>query len=58
LTQAFEKEAARSQGQIREAVAPYSRFVRAESGKFNAAVEQLGSIARELDRLKGSVEEI
>jgi len=58
LTQAFEKEAARSQGQIREAVAPYSRFVRAESGKFKDAQEQLGSIARELDRLKGSVEEI
>jgi small GTP-binding protein len=58
LTQAFEKEAARSQGQIREAVAPYSRFVRAESSKFKDAQEQLGSIARELDRLKGSVEEI
>lgn len=58
LTQAFEKEAARSQGQIREAVAPYSRFVRAESGKFKDAQEQLGSIARELDQLKGSVEEI
>jgi hypothetical protein len=58
LTQAFEKEAARSQGEIREAVAPYSRFVRAESGKFKDAQEQLGSIARELDRLKGSVEEI
>ena len=58
LTQAFEKEATRSQGQIREAVAPYSRFVRAESGKFKDALEQLESIARELDRLKGSVEEI
>jgi hypothetical protein len=58
LIQAFDKEATRSQGQIREAVAPYSRFVRAESSKFNDALEQLGSIARELDRLKGSVEEI
>jgi small GTP-binding protein len=58
LTQAFEKEAARGQVQIREAVAPYSRFVRAESGKFKDAQEQLGSIARELDRLKGSIEEI
>ena len=58
LTQAFEKEAARSQGQIREAVAPYSRFVRAESGKFKDTRETLGSIASELNRLKGSVEEM
>ncbi len=58
LSATFEREAGRSQEQIREAIAPYSRFVRAESGKLKDAQEQFGSIKSELDRLKGLVEQV
>jgi small GTP-binding protein len=58
LTTAFEKELTRSQEQIREAVAPYTRFVRAESSKLQEANDQFCSIRAELERLKGSIENI
>lgn len=58
LTSAFDKEVTRSQEQIREAIGPYSRFVRAESGKLKDAQEQFGSIRTELDRIKGVIDQI
>jgi small GTP-binding protein len=58
LTAAFEKELTRSQEQIREAIAPYTRFVRAESSKLQEANDQFRSIRSELERLKGSIENI
>lgn len=58
LTSAFDKEVTRSQEQIREAIGPYSRFVRAESGKLKDAQEQFGSIQTELDRIKGVIDQI
>lgn len=58
LTGAFEKESARSQQQIREAISPYSRFVRAESEKLQNTQERLETISAELSRLKGLIEEI
>jgi ABC-type transport system involved in cytochrome bd biosynthesis fused ATPase/permease subunit len=58
LTAAFEKELTRSQEQIRETVAPYTRFVRAESSKLQEANDQFRSIRSELERLKGSIENV
>lgn len=58
LTSAFEKELTRSQEQIREAIAPYTRFVRAESSKLQEANDQFGSIRAELERLKGTIENV
>jgi len=56
LTAAFEKELVRSQEQIRDAIGPYSRFVRAENGKLKDAQGQFEAIKMELDRLKGAIE--
>jgi small GTP-binding protein len=56
LTTAFDRELVHSQEQIREAIGPYSRFVRAESGKLEDARGQFVSFKTELDRLKGAVE--
>ena len=56
LTTAFDRELVRSQEQIREAVGPYSRFVRAESGKLEDARSQFEAFKAELERLKGAVD--
>jgi hypothetical protein len=54
----FEKEIERSLLHINEAIAPYTRFVRAERGKLVETQEVLGKIMSEIDRLKVKVEEI
>jgi len=54
----FEREIERSLQHIHEAIAPYTRFVRAERGKLSETQDELQKIKDELDRLKGKVEEI
>jgi hypothetical protein len=48
----FERELRRSLDSIQEAIAPYSRFVRAEQSKFEQAQEALKRIQTELEALR------
>lgn len=54
----FEKEIERSLHRINEAIAPYTRFVRAERGKLQEAETELNTINDRLEQLKIRVEEI
>jgi small GTP-binding protein len=53
----FEKEIQRSITRINEAIAPYTRFVRAERSKFQETEEGLNEIKNGLSQLKVSIEE-
>ena len=53
----FESEIQRSLNRIGDAMAPYTRFVRAEQGKLSEAKDGLGAIHGGLGRLKTEVEE-
>jgi small GTP-binding protein len=53
----FEKEIERSLSNINSAIAPYTRFVRAEQGKLESTRSDLESLKMALNRLKISVEE-
>ena len=54
----FEREIERSLQHINEAIAPYTRFVRAERSKLQETQTELGQIQTQLDRLKVKVDEI
>ncbi|MBN2548282.1 MAG: dynamin family protein [Anaerolineales bacterium] len=54
----FEKEIERSMSNINEAIAPYTRFVRAEKGKLLETQTGLEHIQGQLNNLKGSIEEL
>ncbi len=54
----FEKEMERSQQRIQDAIAPYSRFVRAEQAKFLEVQGEMESVKNGLNRLKSQVEEL
>jgi small GTP-binding protein len=56
LREQFEREIARSGDRIREGIAPYSRFVRAEGEKLKVVEEELREIGNELGRLRAQVE--
>jgi hypothetical protein len=58
LRSQFEHEIERSLQKINEAMAPYTRFVRAEQGKLVEAQEELGRIKTGLEGLKVKVDEI
>jgi septal ring factor EnvC (AmiA/AmiB activator) len=58
LRSQFEKEMEASLQKIHEAIAPYSRFVRAEQGKLAESRAELEKIDDELSRLKNQVEEL
>jgi small GTP-binding protein len=53
----FERELERSLQRIREAIAPYTRFVRAEGEKLNTSQSEMEKIRNELIGLKMKVEE-
>jgi hypothetical protein len=55
LTGQFDHELARSLQRIREAVGPYTRFVRAEGERLNAARQELRRLRDELDRVREAV---
>ena len=54
----FSKEIGRSLQNINEAIAPYTRFVRAERGKLDEMQGELQKIKHELERLRARIEEI
>jgi hypothetical protein len=55
LRQQFDKETNASVGRIREAVAPYTRFVRAERTRLTEALQALDDSAGELRRLESEI---
>ena len=58
LRSQFEKEIERSLHNIEEAIAPYTRFVRAERGKLVETQKALEGIQGEIERLRNRVEEV
>jgi small GTP-binding protein len=52
----FEREIQRSLDNIKEAIGPYSRFVRAEGGKLEGTSESLESFQEQIGRLRGRIE--
>ena len=54
----FEKEINHSIERIQEAIAPYTRFVRAERGKMLEMEGRFKELKLEIDRLKGKLEKI
>lgn len=54
----FEKEIERSLHRIIEAIAPYTRFVRAERGKLQETQDALQSLKIDFDRLKVNIDEM
>lgn len=57
LTGQFEREMERSLARLREAIAPYTRFVRAELGNLEDARERLVGLRNRLEGLRHAVEE-
>jgi hypothetical protein len=58
LQSQFDREIERSLRRIDEAIAPYTRFVRAERGKLLDTQTELQEIKNKLDHLKVQVEEM
>ena len=58
LREQFLKEIKRSADRIRESIAPYSRFVRAEGDKLKAIDQELQEIGTELASLRARVERL
>ena len=54
----FESEMERGILNINNAIAPYSRFVRAEQGKLSEVQSKLGETKNELEKLKVQVGEV
>jgi hypothetical protein len=54
----FEREIERSLQSINEAIAPYTRFVRAEQGKLDETRSRLETIKGDINRIKVAVEEL
>ena len=52
----FEREIQRSLRSIEEAIAPYSRFVRAERWRLNETNETLSQFKEQMERLRGQIE--
>jgi small GTP-binding protein len=51
----FETELNRSVERMRDAIAPYTRFVRTEHARMTGASEQLASLSKEVDALKDEI---
>jgi hypothetical protein len=55
LSASFERERARSQQKVTEAIAPYSRFVRSEGDRLREAESALSTLRDGLEALSGRV---
>jgi small GTP-binding protein len=53
----FEREVEQSLGRVREAIAPYTRFVRAQRGQFTELQQNFSDIDVALERLRAEIEE-
>lgn len=58
LNDAFEREIERAMDRLREAMAPYSRFVRSEHQRLQSLRDELGDVAAELRRLQARAENL
>ncbi len=58
LTEEFERELSRSLQRLREAIAPYTRFVRAEQQKLDRIEGELEGISASLGQLRARIEEL
>lgn len=58
LRDQFQREIERSVQGINEAIAPYTRFVRAEHGKLEETQYKLGTIRTEMDRLTNRIQSL
>ena len=58
LHQQFDTELSRSVGRIREGIAPYGRFVRAERAKLEGSLLDFKATHLELERLKARVDQL
>jgi small GTP-binding protein len=58
LTTQFEREMKESISRIQEAIAPYTRFVRAERDRLKRSKEELSDLGQKLDQLKAQVESL
>jgi hypothetical protein len=58
LRSQFEKEINHSIERIQEAIAPYTRFIRAERGKMLEMESKFKELKLEIDRLKGKLEKL
>ena len=56
LQEEFEVELTRSVERIEETIAPYSRFVRAETAHTDTVVEEMGAAKTEIERLRITIE--
>jgi prefoldin subunit 5 len=54
----FEQELARSLQRLREAIAPYTRFVRAEQQKLTRVERDLGQIGEALAQLRSRIDDL
>jgi hypothetical protein len=58
MTEAFERELSRSLQRLREAIAPYTRFVRAEQQKLTHVEAELSQVGGGLGQIRSRVEEL
>jgi hypothetical protein len=58
MTEAFERELARSLERLRESIGPYTRFVRAERQKLVQIEEEMDAIGASLGQIRGRIEEL
>jgi small GTP-binding protein len=55
MTTQFDRETERAVQTLREAISPYTRFVRGEKERLEASVEELGAIAGEVSALRSKI---
>ncbi|MGE0462023.1 MAG: dynamin family protein [Vicinamibacterales bacterium] len=58
LTSQFDREVERSVGRVRDAIAPYTRFVRAEQQRLGGTRDELRTLAQELGALQRRIDEL
>jgi small GTP-binding protein len=58
MTEEFDRELARSLQRLREAIAPYTRFVRAEQQKLTRIEAELDDLSASLGRIRARIEEL
>ncbi|MBN1135234.1 MAG: dynamin family protein [Anaerolineae bacterium] len=58
MTEAFERELNRSVQRLREAIAPYTRFVRSEQQKLGSVEGELAQISGGLGQIRSRIEEL
>ena len=56
LSGQFEQEMKQSIARIQEAIAPYTRFIRAERDRLNESREEIARLRQSVDQLKARIE--